>query len=163
MKRLNSKLAGAGLALGLLVGLSVGTVPLAGGALIGLLPTTTSVTAVQGSAEGTITLTATVDLSLVHGALVTPSGTVTFVGTNGGFDGGAPLALGQGTVSKCLLGLPSILGLYSPTCTATVSVAAAQVLELQSHCDWTITGSYSGASDLVAKASTGSTPFEICT
>jgi hypothetical protein len=36
-------------------------------------------------------------------------------------------------------------------------------LDLQSRCDWTITGSYSGASDLVAKASTGSTPFEICT
>jgi hypothetical protein len=103
------------------------------------------VTAVEGPVPGDgtpplpITMTATVNLELLHGVLITPSGTVDFTASDGQnwveFRG-APL-------SSCLLGLSPILGLWDETCSATTVVAFGQASELENCSTWTITATYS--------------------
>jgi hypothetical protein len=57
---------------------------------------------------------------------------------------------GTATLSKCLLGLPSLLGITQATCSATVSLTGHGFCYIQE-----ITATYSGATDLIAEPSTG--------
>jgi len=160
MNRLSHKVAGAVLATGLLIGVLAGAAPGVGASTLNLLSTTTSVVATQPN--GGVELTATVNLELVKGALVTPAGSVNFTAVNENVNEGTPIDLGQATVSDCLLGLPALLSLWHASCTATLDTAFESAT-LESWCSpWTITATYSGANDLVAKSSFGITSFDSC-
>ncbi len=158
------KIGGAAIALGLLVGSFGGTfigLNSAGADSIGSLTeglvglsTTTSVTdtppvAIAG-VEST-TLTATVTLELVKGLLITPSGQVTFSETEytpvpGGGYSESYYTPQNKTLSNCLLGLPSIGGLWQETCTASVKFVMTN-----GTCGPTeMSAGYSGVSDLLA-------------
>jgi len=152
MKNFNLKMAGAIVSTGLLAGaLGVGMLP-AGGAVVNLLPTTTSVgvTPSPDYTGTTPTITAIVNLELVKGALVTPAGDVVFTVV----DGATTTAVGSAPVASCLLGLPSILHLYSATCSASLTTSAIECLS------GTLTATYSGSKDLIAKGSVGTTEIE---
>jgi hypothetical protein len=97
-----------------------------------------------------VPVTATVTIADLRGALITPSGQVAFsVSTS---TPGASFDLGGGTLSNCLLGLPSLLGIWQETCSTTFDVPDAAL----DNCGFTVvTGSYSGATDLVAGPSSG--------
>ena len=150
MKRMHHKIAGCLLAVGLFAGMAGVAAAPAGASTLNLLSTTTTAEALANPSAGTVTLTATVTLELVKGLLITPSGTVAFSGTN---DSGT-VALGSGTLSKCLLGLPSLLGLWSETCTTTDVPTASEQSMLDCE-TFTIAAQYTGDGDLLAKGSTG--------
>jgi hypothetical protein len=147
---MHHKMAGGLLAVGLFAGMAGAAAAPAGASSLNLLSTTTTASALANPGAGTVTLTATVTLELVKGLLITPSGTVAFSGTN---DSGT-VALGSGTLTRCLLGLPSLLGLWSETCTATDAPTAAEQSAL--NCEtFDIAAQYTGDSDLLAKGSIG--------
>lgn len=151
------KLGGAAAAIGLVVGTFGGTAGAGASALGSLgiaLPTTTtlaSTTPIFVDGVEQVTLTATVDLDGLNGALVTPSGSVDFSGTyyTPGV-GERYYPIQTANLSGCLLGLPSVLGLWQTTCSATITFKLTY-----GNCGSTdITAGYDGASDLIAGAST---------
>jgi hypothetical protein len=164
MRRFHRNLAGAVLAAGVLAGTVAGTVLGAGAATLPVLGTTTSVAVTQSSHEDApFVISATVDINGLQGALVTPSGEVSFTATNPEVADGSVFQLGSDPVAPCLLGLPSVLGIYSATCTASHTTDSAQTILLDnSYCTWTIHASYSGATDLVAQASKGQGVLGTC-
>jgi hypothetical protein len=151
------KLSGAAVAIGLVVGTFAGTAGAGASALGSLgiaLPTTTSLASttpifVDGVEQ--VTLTATVDLDGLNGVLVTPSGSVGFSETYyspGVGEKYYPVQTAK--LSGCLLGLPSVVGLWQTTCSATVTFKLTY-----GNCGSTeISAGYSGTSDLIAGAST---------
>jgi hypothetical protein len=146
-------------AIGLMVGLTTTAVvtPASAALQLGLLPTSTTVSASQNTVvvqstdpsfvpQSTV-LTATVKLAPVGGLLITPSGVVTFTARDAHGD---TINLGSAPVSACLLSLTK--------CTAAVTtnkfyVATAD--QANGGTTWTVTASYPG--DLVAKPSNGTT------
>jgi hypothetical protein len=145
MRLLSGKAAALAMGAGLFMGTMAGAAPVSA-ATLPLLTTTTTVS-VAPAAGIPETATATVSLELVKGLLITPSGSVTFVESNDG----SVVPLGSAPLSKCLLGLPSLLGITKATCSATVSLADDHFCYIG-----TITASYSGSTDLIAKPSVGS-------
>lgn len=107
----------------------------------GLIPSTTTVSASPAtSVAGTpVTLTAKVEAAVVGGALVTPSGTVTFTASNGS----STTALGSGTLGSCVLS----------ACTASITTT------LIPGGSTSVTGRYSG--DALVAPSSGSTPVDV--
>jgi hypothetical protein len=150
--KIRHKTVGALLVAGLFAGgLIISTVP-AGAESLGLLSTTTSVSESSVPGSGVDTLTATVSLELVKGALLMPTGTVVFSGS----DNSGNYALGTGTLSRCVLGLPGLFGLWQETCTATDVPTAAQA-DLLDCTPLSIEATYSASADLLAKPSDGFT------
>jgi hypothetical protein len=149
MKRSHIKIGGTAMTLGLIAGSLAGAVFPAGAASVNLLTTNTSVEASPDTTSDSspVTVLATVTLELVKGALVTPSGEVNFSLTSGGVNSPLP----SEPISSCLLGLPSLLGIWTETCTATLKTAD---LECSMGTIWAV---YSGSTDLVAEASKDST------
>jgi hypothetical protein len=148
LHRWNRPFVGFLLAIGVTAGAMGGTISAAGAGPskgLNLLPTTTTVVAAPnvivtntGGTEPT-TLSALVDLFLVHGLLITPSGTVTFTASATGASPG-DIALGSAPLSSCLL----------TACSAQITTTA-----LHPAGTYTVTASYGG--DLVAKGSSGTT------
>jgi hypothetical protein len=145
MRLLSGQAAALLMGAGLFMGTMAGATP-AGAATLPFLSTTTTVS-VSPAAGIPTSATATVSLELVNGLLITPSGSVTFVESNDG----RIVPLGSAPLSKCLLGLPSLLGITQATCSATVSLTGYGFCYIG-----TVTASYSGATDLIAKPSVGS-------
>jgi hypothetical protein len=159
MKIVSYKAAAAVMGAGLIVGTLAGAAPVAGASTLPILSTTTAVSYTPNELPdggfNSITVTATVSLELVKGLLVTPSGVVTFTDTVEGGNGPITVPAGSATLSKCLLGLPSLLGITQATCSASVVVTVDQM-----YCGSNVfTGTYSAATDLVAKPSFGTTTF----
>jgi hypothetical protein len=148
MRRFNHLVAGTVLTGGLLIGGIAGSIASASAATIPLLPTTTSVVASE-TAAGVVHSTATVAIDLVDGLLVTPSGAVTFTATQGN----SHISLGSGYLSACLLGLGG------ETCKTTVKPGIRATDALERCGTWTITATYTGDTDLLAQASSGTTKF----
>ncbi len=93
--------------------------------------------------HGMVPITATVSMVDLNGVLITPSGSVAFsVGSSNG-----PVKVGTASLSNCLLGLPSILGIWQDACSATLNVPGSDF----NSCGFTVvTGTYSGATDIAA-------------
>jgi hypothetical protein len=148
--KLGAAAATLGLAVGTLAGTSGAGADVLGG-LAGLaLHTTTTLTSttptfVDGVEQ--VTLHATVSIEGIKGALITPSGQVDFAGTyyaSGTGEENYPLQ--PANLSSCVLGLPSILGLWQATCSATATFNLTY-----GNCALTeISAEYLGTSDLVA-------------
>jgi len=156
MGRTQRRIAGAMVAAGLFTGILAGSVASAGALSTGLIPTTTS--NVEGTYDpgGQLVVSATVNLFLVKGAFITPSGAVSFAAVPLDADG-KPLpavALGSAKLTKCVLGLPGLLHLWDQTCTATLFPSADNAA-LFACTSSDLQASYSGGTDVVAAASKG--------
>jgi hypothetical protein len=151
--KLRGAASGAVVVVGLVAGMLGGT-GTASASSLGLLGTTTSlsVTPVSSSPDSVPIerLTATVTLAAVKGALVTPSGDVSFVtGYYTSDDGPQAYPNVEAKLSSCLLGLKPVGSLWQTTCTATTTIALTEA-----SCEPTFFQAfYTGSSDLVAKAS----------
>jgi hypothetical protein len=139
-----------GLAIGALAGTSAAGADVLGG-LDGLaLQTTTTLTSttptfVDGVEQ--VTLHATVSIEGIKGALITPSGQVDFEETYYASGTGEEIYPVQAAnLSSCVLGLPSVLGLWQATCSASVTFN----LTYGNCAPTTISAEYLGASDLIA-------------
>jgi hypothetical protein len=149
MNRILRGLAGVLTAVGLLAGAMAMTGSVSSASSLAVLSTTTSISVSAGTITDQnqpITFSSVVDLEIVHGLLITPSGSVSYSAVD---PNGNKVALGSGTLTKCLLGLPAISGVTTATCNASYTSEA-----LTTDGTWTITANYSASSDLVAKPST---------
>jgi hypothetical protein len=158
--KLDSKLCVTAMAIGLAVSTFAGTA-IAGASALGSLgiavPTTTTLkstapTFVNGVEQ--VTLTATVDLDGLDGVFVSPSGSVGFSETYYAPGTGEQYyPIQTATLSGCLLGLPSVAGLWQATCTASVTFKMTY-----GNCGPSrIVATYDGTSDLIAGYSTSTT------
>jgi hypothetical protein len=152
MNRFSLKAAAALMGAGLTVGTLAGIAPSAGASTLPLWTTTTSVAITAAPGNNGVIVTATVDLAVLKGLLITPSQTVTFLNTD--FEGNVT-TLGSAKLSSCLLGLPSLAGITQATCSASIPVANACSLQ-------EVTAIYTSDGDLIAKPSEGSAYSPFC-
>lgn len=134
-------------------GAGIASANLLAGAGIPGLPTTTALSVSNPtftSGTPSVTMTATVTLKGLKGALITPSGNVEFDATQyppGGGENYYPVK--DVTLSRCLLGLPGVKGLWDATCTATYTLQLNE-----GTCGPTeFEADYSGSTDLIADPS----------
>jgi hypothetical protein len=124
-----------------------------------VLPTSTNLTltstAQQGDATTTVTETATVTLQAINSAFITPSGSVQFEAVEYPSDGDQMTFPDQNvSLSRCLLGLAPVAGLWQKTCSATATVTLARDV-----CGTAVfLAEYSGSSDLLAGPSESNRP-----
>jgi hypothetical protein len=161
MKNLKHQLAGVLLAAGIAGGTLAATFSPASALVNQILPTTTSLSVTQAATSGApVVMTATVNLVGLHGLLISPSGPVAFTANQ---PNAGVLLVGTANVTSCLLGLPALLGLWSASCTATLTITGAELATLNAGCGWVTTAVYAEPNDLLAAPSQTTTIFKKCT